>query len=317
MAAREADTENNNIGSAIQYFRDTYQISQGKLCMGLCSIPTLSRIESGERDVDSLLLETLLERLGKTANQFELILTDSDYVIYQKREEIKKQIENKDIDAAYSLLNDYEAITDTKSSVHKQFIITCRALLNELQGGAPEKTADLFMEAIYCTVPDFKTNELKEYYLSNTELNIIIDMVQRMIQAQMKDKAKEILLQVLKYLEFHSSMEESIRLYPKIALIAGNLLVEENEFEKAYDICIKGLKANKGSRKLDYCGELSLLKARIVENIAKFNNWEQEREGCLELYLQAYHVFDFCGESAATEEIRKHLLEEYQWEDTD
>lgn len=182
--ANEFESDNNKIGSAIYYFRENNYISQSKLCKGLCSVSTLSRIEAGERDVDSLLLEALLERLGKTPNQFELILTDLDYESYQNREEIKKLIEKKNITVAESRLNMYERISGSKGSVHKQFIVTCRALLNELKGGPMEQTIDLFMDAISYTVPDFKANKINEYHLSNTELNIIIDIIQRMISAE-------------------------------------------------------------------------------------------------------------------------------------
>jgi hypothetical protein len=71
--------------------------------------------------------------------------------------------------------------------------MTSKALLNELHGGAIEATIELLMEAISYTVPDFKTNKIKDYYLSNSELNIIIDVVQRMISAEMTERAKEIL----------------------------------------------------------------------------------------------------------------------------
>ena len=32
---REMEVDNNNIGSAIQYFRETYHISQSRLCKGI------------------------------------------------------------------------------------------------------------------------------------------------------------------------------------------------------------------------------------------------------------------------------------------
>lgn len=318
MVANEIEMESNKIGSAIQYFRESYQISQSKLCKGLCSVATLSRIEAGERDVDSLLLETLLERLGKTPNQFELILADFDYVSYQNREEIKKQIENNNFEAAYSLLNTYENIAASKGPVHKQFIITSRALLNELQGGEVERTIELFMEAVSYTVPDFKTNEIIDYYLSYTELNIIIDIIQRLKSAGLTDRAKEILFRVLEYLDMHNSMEEYNRLYPKVAIIASRLFMQEQDLNKALELCNKGLEINKGNRKLDYRGELYLIKAQITEALFKTqSNWKTLQDECLKLYLQAYYVFDFCEERTTAEKIKKYLQEEYKWVCTD
>lgn len=314
----DIEVENNKIGSAIMYFRENHHISQSKLSKGLCSVPTLSRIEAGERDVDSLLLEALLERLGKTPNQFELILTDLDYESYQNREEIKKLIENKNFQSAESLLNIYERISGSKGSVHKQFIVTCRAFLNELKGGPIEQTIDLFMEAISYTVPDFQTNEIRDYDLSNTELNIIIDIIQRMISAGMVDRAKEILFQVLDYLDSHNSMAENDRLYPKVAIIACGVYFQEQEFMKALDLSNKGLEKLIGNRKLEYRGELYLMKAQTMEALYKAkDDWGSIQVECLKLFLQAYHLFDFCEEHVAVESIKKHLQEEYQWEGID
>jgi transcriptional regulator with XRE-family HTH domain len=311
---KKIEMENNKIGTAIQYFRESYQISQSKLCKGLCSVATLSRIEAGERDVDSLLLETLLERLGRMPNQFELILTDFDYVLYQNREEIKKQIEDKNYSTACDLLNEYEQIAASKGTVHMQFIIASKALLNELQGGAIEATINLLMEAISYTVPDFKSNAIKNYNLSNSELSIIIDVTQRMISAAMTEGAKDLLVQVLEYLDLHNSVEENNRFYAKVAVIASNLYMQENDLELALDMCNKGMEKNKGSRKMDYLGELCFIKAQATEGLLKENNTrDSSMKECLKLYLQAYYVFVFCEEHSTAEKIKKYLQEEYKW----
>ena len=316
--AKELEMENNKIGSAIQYFRETLQISQGILCKGLCSVTTLSRIEAGERDVDSLLLETLLERLGRTPNQFELILTDFDYVLYQMREDIKKLIDDKNHLTAATMLKEYEKIAASKGSVHMQFIINCRALLNELDGGTVDTTIELFMEAISCTVPDFKTNEINDYYLSNSELHIIINLIQRMIAAGIYDRAKEILEQILLYLDTHNSIEENNSLYPKVAVIACQFFMQNQDIDRALDMCNKGLEKNKGNRKMDHLGELTLIKAQTTEYLLKGQKqWETAKSECIKLFLQAYYVFDFCEEDAKAELIKSHLKEEYQWEDID
>lgn len=315
---KEFEMENNKIGSAIQYFRETYQISQSKLCRGLCSVATFSRIEAGERDVDSLLLEALLERLGKTPNQFEIILSDVDYILYQNREEVKRQINNKNSETAQGLLIEYEKSAASKGSVHMQFIMNYRALLNELFGGTVEDTVELLKDAISCTVPDFMTSRIKDYYLSNSELNIIIDIIKRLISVGMIEKAKEILDQVLEYLGEHKLMEENNRLYPKVAVIASQLYIQEKNYQRALEMCNKGLEMNKGSRKMDFLGELFLIKAQAIEQILKANNeWISGHQECLQLYLQAYYIFDFCEEHFTALKIKKHLEEEYQWEGID
>lgn len=314
---REIEARNNNIGTAIQYFRETYHISQGKLCKGICSVPTLSRIEAGERDVDALILETLLERLGKVPHQFELILTDFDYKAYMCREEIKKTISDKDVEGVHKLIDKYDLLTAGKGTPHKQFTMVSRAMLNDLTGGDPETTIQLLMEAISCTVPDFNTNEILDYFLSKTEFEIILNILQRMISLGITDRANKLLNQVLDYLYWYSQMEQNSRLYPKVAVIAGKFFMEQNDIDKALDICNTGLKMHKVSRKIDYLGELLYIKAQLLERKYRtFPKWETgKKKECQNLYLQAYHIFEVCCEYKEAEEIYRHLREVYKWED--
>ena len=249
----------NKIGAAIQYFRESYGITQGKLCKGLCSVATLSRIEAGERDADSLLLETLLERLGRMPNQFELILTDFDYLIYVNREEIKNQIREKNVEKAEVLLLEYEHVAASKGNAHMQFIIYSKALMNELQGGEVDETINLLMEAISCTVPDFKAQRIKDYYLSNSELGIIIDIIQHVIVGGHIDWAKDILEQIIEYLELQALSEENNLIYAKVTVIASKLYLQEGYVLKAKELCDKGIERSKGSRKIDYLGDLYYL----------------------------------------------------------
>lgn len=315
---KEIEIENNKIGATIQYFRESIQLSQGKLCKGLCSVATLSRIEAGERDVDSLLLETLLERLGRMSNQFELILTDEDYILYQNREAIKKKIEDKDPITAQKLLAEYEQAAASKGNVHIQFIAVSRALINELEGGSDEATIELLMNAISYTVPDFTTKKIKDYYLSNCELDIIINLIQRMITIGLTDNAKKLTLQVLDYLDLHNYVEDSNNLYLKVAVIACQFYIREHNQERALEICNKALAKNERTRKMDYLGDLYDIKAHLLEqNRRKQGDSVQLKTECLKYYLQAYYIYDFCGEKSQADRIRTHLQEEYEWVDID
>ena len=66
------------VGNALLHFREKNKISQIQLCEGICSLTTLSRIEIGEREFDSLISEILLSRLGKAASRYEFVLNEED-----------------------------------------------------------------------------------------------------------------------------------------------------------------------------------------------------------------------------------------------
>jgi tetratricopeptide (TPR) repeat protein len=217
------------------------------------------------------------------------------------------------------MINEYDILASGKGTPHKQFILVCKARLNELKYGKPETTIDILMEAITCTVPDFNTNEIADYFLSISEFNIILEILQKMISLGMDDHAHKILNQIINYLYWHNQMEQNTSIYPKTAAIGGRFFMEQNDLDRALEICNKGLEMNKGSRKMDYIGELNLIKGRITE--AKYKAaglWESSnKEECIRLYLKAYHIFCFFGDNIKTDRIKKHLREGYQWEDID
>ena len=67
----------NTVGVVLSHYRKKYQLSQTQICEGICGIPTYCRIEKGYREVDSLVSQSLVERLGKQVLEFELLLNEN------------------------------------------------------------------------------------------------------------------------------------------------------------------------------------------------------------------------------------------------
>ena len=65
----------------------------------MCSIPALSRIEACDRIPDKLLLDALMQRLGKSPDKLESIVSTGDYELYLHRERIQRCI----VDENYTL----------------------------------------------------------------------------------------------------------------------------------------------------------------------------------------------------------------------
>ena len=111
------------IGNALLYYREQKHLSQIQVCEGICPEMTLSRIETGEREFDSMILETLLERIGKTANRFEFVLNEN-------------------------------------SVLHEQFVLYYEAIIMEKENGSIQNIIGLLHEAINLTRPDYREKML-------------------------------------------------------------------------------------------------------------------------------------------------------------
>ena len=81
--------EQKTMEVVLKYYREKYHLRQEDICRGICSVTTLSRLEQGSREVDSLLGQTLLGRIGK-----EVTLFEQDYELWKMREQIEKFVEN-------------------------------------------------------------------------------------------------------------------------------------------------------------------------------------------------------------------------------
>lgn len=67
---------------------------------------------------------------------------------------------------------------------------------------------------------------------------------------------------------------------------------------------------------MSYLSDLYLIKAQATEALLKASGqWKPTDRGCLKPYLLAYHLYHLCEEYEPAEKIKKHIREEYQWED--
>lgn len=83
------------LGVLLYRTREKKHLSLLDVCSGICSQSTLSRVEQGSRELDSLTSEMLLGRIGREVTRFELILNAEDYYLNQLRIEINENIEEK------------------------------------------------------------------------------------------------------------------------------------------------------------------------------------------------------------------------------
>lgn len=214
------------IGNALFYFREQKNLSQMQVCAGICSEMTISRIETGEREFDSMLSETLLERVGKTANRFEFVLNDEDYALYELREAIKRNVAETNIGAAKEYINRYKTIMPEQSVLHEQFVLYYEALIIEKENGDSEEILRLLHNAIDLTRPDYKDNSDQMILYSVMEINIIYHLF------LYEDYTEEMLNPVMRFVrEMYDEEEKGELLVPFYLLLAEKYEKEGKFFE--------------------------------------------------------------------------------------
>lgn len=117
------------LGRVLQKLRREQGFSQKQLCRGLCSIPTLSRIESGEREPEQMLFDSLVSRLGKDSEKWELILKENDKKLLKKRIYIEYLIQAKEWKELKETLASYKEFDGLIKNLHEQYVHLVQAIL--------------------------------------------------------------------------------------------------------------------------------------------------------------------------------------------
>jgi len=168
----------NTLGSFLKYYRKKYNFSQEKLCSGICSVGELSQIENGVRVVDSLTAEALLGRIGKNVLQFELLLNDKDYYLWNLREQIAKGEKEEKWGLVKQLIYIYKENMPTNKNVHLQFYLFHKAKCEIVDLDTPEEIFELLHQALTITKPEIELDNTENVLYSPMEIEIYILLLQ-------------------------------------------------------------------------------------------------------------------------------------------
>lgn len=271
-----------NVGKALYDYRVYYKLSQNQLCKGICSASTLSRIESGEREIDSLLAETLFSRLGKTTAFFECIWNEKDYWLREMRNQIEDSIRQKQVDQAESLINQYENFMPKKQVLHKQVLFFYKAMLLKLKNGIQKEICLRLRQAIDLTRPDYGEYSSKKLY-SSIEVRIIYELL-------FYEKIKECLLRFLiQFMEHYYDFEEKEKSMVPFLHYLSLQYEREHKYKEMIQIAQQAINILSEGKHYSYIADFYFQKLRGEEKIYGLSNLYRNRKK--ELIEECHHVF--------------------------
>ena len=300
----------NEIGLFVRAMREAKGYNQEEISQGICSMSTLSRIEAGERTVDFLIIEALLDRMKVEKIEYEFVLDEEEYIVYKQREEIISLISNNDYSIAKQKLLQYEK-SYAQEQLHQQFVFWQRGLLLKKEGlEEKEKIKEVFLKAIVITVPEYEQKFHQREILSNIELSCMVGMFYCIKNSVEREEKFE---ELYKYFQWCKVRE---KLYPIPYRIAmqyyAECLYENGKYEKCKKICMQAIEELSFTSKLENRSDFFYLKAKAQEQIG-FSD-EEEKKQCRKDFLTAYYSIAFYDGEAQAEELKKYIKENYQWQ---
>jgi len=282
---------NKNIGKIIYTLRTCNHISQEKLARGLCSVAALSRIEACERVPDKLLLDALLQRLGKSPDKLESIITVGDYELYLYREKIQGCIIDENYEEAKALLDMYAQKKEAEEKVHKQYILKIKAALSKLADKDIAASEKYIEEAVKITMPDGTRAALENSLLSVSEIQLILMRISQYQNKNEDEQVWEVLSKLNIYVrEHYTDEEELVKIYIKIARAEARILMERKQYDKAVKVCESALDLlGKNGVLINYHGILFMLIEGLEhlnepEKLAKMKKWRDTLNKLYEEY---------------------------------
>ena len=294
------------IGEVIRLTRLGIGISQQKLCEGICSLETLSRIENGKRIPNRTNFQALMERMGKNGDKYTPYI-HGDMELLLKREEISSLVASRRyIDAEISL-NEFERLLDVDDNVNRQFILRMRALIEYRKGEIDVKEKrNLLIEALKCTRPNYSESDRLSGVFSRMEIMLLCNIAVTYAEEEKLDIAVEMLLREADYFNnAYIDMEErSISEVFVLTNLArclgknGDVVTAINIDKRIKKICID---YRKSSNLAGTLYDISYGSDLISSN----------KSDSLKILIQAYYVAELNSDYKMMNHINKRISSNY------
>ncbi|MDO4331139.1 MAG: helix-turn-helix transcriptional regulator [Eubacteriales bacterium] len=223
---------NKRIGEILYNLRTQQKLGQEELCRGLCSAATLSRYELGERVPDRLLLNMLIQRLGKAADKMATILYIEEYQYLLWKKQVLIAVSREDMAALSRLLEEPQALQiKINETLQQQFYFQMKAILADRKEGDVAKSIELLKKAVELTMPGFGFDKMQRYLISTVEMQIILNLAEQMIRGGQEKEAVDLLMEIAEYSWLHyNDKEAKVKIYPKAIKLLAPLLIREKRY---------------------------------------------------------------------------------------
>ena len=233
-----------SVGRKIQEERKRKNVSQQDLCMGICSISTLSRIENGTQKPTLKVEEALLERLGCGTENLSFFAGEEE--IKKHRLEIELGLLMMNRNPLETELTLYKELISSSPAdkLYTQFALLAEAVYSLYSGKwSLDKVKDQLEKAICLTIPNFMEKELADIkLLTLTEITLLNNLGIVQHKQEKYPEAMQIWRYLITYLEKGDLSVDTMRhKYPMLIVNLTKLLVETNNSIEALEFINKGI----------------------------------------------------------------------------
>lgn len=296
------------IQKAIERNRKQLGISQEKFSAGICTPETLSRIENGKQTPRSVNFNALLEQINRKLSLFSPILESDDFEVLKWKSKIEKLNVLRKYKELKEILHILESNLDNNKIKNKQYILymetICSVELNEISF---EAALDKMQEALGYTWNNYEIRNIKNSYLLEIEIRILIMIAVIQYHLSNKKEAIKILRALLENIKSSSSVINNYFISGSMAKVnLSEFLKEVGALKESIEICNEGIKTSLKNQNITTIDELLFNKACALECMDIGNGGEKYGNISSKYYCQAYYLSRLMHHNAVSEQVKLH-----------
>ncbi len=157
------------VGKIIRELREIANVSQETLGRGICTVPVLSRYESGESIPDALSAHMLLQRLGVSPGRMNFMMSAEEGMYFRWKQETIEAVKYCKWEEVERLLTEKLPVCNLKLQI--QYENYLRATIGKNTGASEEETYTWIESAIKITMPMLEKDLDKNIITQTSHLN--------------------------------------------------------------------------------------------------------------------------------------------------
>lgn len=293
------------LGPIIRNRRVELGLSQEDLADGICSVPTLSRIENGERMPTKNHFEMLMQRLGYSAMSLDYFTDKQDFLIHELKFKIRQAYVAKDLFLANKLLVQYKELIEDNSAIDQQFLLLYQTLLN-MSKYTNQERIDALESALRMTCPSYSNSRLP-HVLSYEEIILLNGIAICYDTPETRYHTITILRALRKYYDNHViNSEEALRTQPMVLYNLSKALGSAGYYDECLEVCDQGIHLAKKTARCSHLGKALYNRAWALME----RNQEGDRDSATHYIKQARNFFQIMGDPSGLKYVDA-LIEKY------
>ena len=304
-------------GTIVSAYRKKYGLRQRAICKGICPESTCVRAELEGIEVDFLTQEALLARMGLSADDFELLLGDEDYVLRSVRGAIRSDLAGRNWTELEKKLNDYilNYKDKDKTGLHKQFYLYYQVKLAQWRGDCSDEICRLAEQALSCTKEPNEVPHPADNLYSYMELDLLLTLIQYEFGSWKEPfKCGDCLQKIIDYVGVYYATERQEDIEGRAWI---QLIKVAEKFEstvKLLSYIDKAIACFSGATGIERLAEVRFIKAKLLwKSCAEVEDAEKQIELCKEECCMAYCIYEVLGRAEKVQEVEAFCEEKLQW----